>query len=295
MSSERLQKILAAAGFGSRRSCEEMVIAGRVRVNGKVAKLGDKADLVADAVTLDGEPIAPEKLTYVLLYKPRGVVSSLEAQGDRRTVRDLVPLSERLYPVGRLDALSEGLILLTNDGDLTNRLTHPRYGHDKEYRISVLGNVDQESLNAWQRGVVIEDENGKRERTAPAKVDVLERSGEGTWLRVIMREGKKHEIRRIAQSLGLHVARLIRVRMGRLVIGALKSGEWRHLTSEELRELMSETGAKTRSFKLQKQNPKDPKQNPKSQFPKSQTSNFKKQSSASSNFQRPTSKYTRKP
>ena len=130
MSSERLQKILAAAGFGSRRSCEEMVIAGRVRVNGKVAKLGDKADLAADAVTLDGEPIAPEKLTYVLLYKPRGVVSSLDAQGDRRTVRDLVPLSQRLYPVGRLDALSEGLILLTNDGDLTNRLTHPRYGHE---------------------------------------------------------------------------------------------------------------------------------------------------------------------
>jgi len=130
MSTERLQKILAAAGFGSRRSCEEMVIAGRVRVNGKVAKLGDKADLAADVVTLDGEPIAPEKLTYVLLYKPRGVVSSLDAQGDRRTVRDLVPLSERLYPVGRLDALSEGLILLTNDGDLTNRLTHPRYGHE---------------------------------------------------------------------------------------------------------------------------------------------------------------------
>ncbi|MEK7441393.1 MAG: pseudouridine synthase [Chloroflexota bacterium] len=283
MSTERLQKILAAAGFGSRRSCEEMVIAGRVRVNGKVAKLGDKADLAADAVTLDGEPIAPEKLTYVLLYKPRGVVSSLDAQGDRRTVRDLVPLSQRLYPVGRLDALSEGLILLTNDGDLTNRLTHPRYGHDKEYRISVLGNVDQESLNAWQRGVVIEDENGKRERTAPAKVDVLERSGEGTWLRVIMREGKKHEIRRIAQSLGLHVARLIRVRMGGLVIGALKSGEWRHLTSEELRALMSETGAKT-NFKSQKtkdQISKTP--NPKSQIPreaskisKPQTSKFRR-------------------
>ena len=290
MRAERLQKILAAAGFGSRRSCEEMVIAGRVRVNGKVAKLGDKADLAADAVTLDGEPIAPEKSTYILLYKPRGVVSSLEAQGDRQTVRDLVPLSERLYPVGRLDALSEGLILLTNDGDLTNRLKHPRYGHDKEYRVLVLGNVDQESLNAWRRGVVIEDENGKRERTAPAKVEVLERSGEGTWLRVIMREGKKHEIRRIAQSLGLHVARLIRVRMGTLTVGELKSGEWRKLTGDELRELMSETGART-SFKSQILKTK----NPKSQFPKSQTSNFKKQFSVSSNFQRPTSKYTRKP
>lgn len=172
------------------------------------------------------------------------------------------------------------------------------YCYDKEYRISVLGNVDQESLNAWQRGVVIEDENGKRERTAPAKVDVLERSGEGTWLRVIMREGKKHEIRRIAQSLGLHVARLIRVRMGTLTVGELKSGEWRKLTSEELRALMSETGAKT--------NFKSPKQNPKSQTPKSkdqtsnfkpQTSNFKKDSFSkpASNFKRPTSKHTRKP
>ena len=164
------------------------------------------------------------------------------------------------------------------------------YCYDKEYRVSVLGNVDQESLNAWRRGVVIEDENGKRERTAPAKVDVQERSGEGTWLRVIMREGKKHEIRRIAQSLGLHVARLIRVRMGTLTVGELKSGEWRKLTGDELRELMSETGART-SFKSQILKTK----NPKSQFPKSQTSNFKKQSSASSNFQRPTSKYTRKP
>ncbi len=168
------------------------------------------------------------------------------------------------------------------------------YCYDKEYRISVLGNVDQESLNAWQRGVVIEDENGKRERTAPAKVDVLERSGEGTWLRVIMREGKKHEIRRIAQSLGLHVARLIRVRMGTLTVGDLKSGEWRKLTSEELRALMSETGAKTRNFKFQKQNPKDPKQNPElqKQNPKSQIPKFKEQKS---NFQRPTSKHTRKP
>lgn len=156
------------------------------------------------------------------------------------------------------------------------------YCYDKEYRVSVLGSVDQESLNAWRRGVVIEDENGKRERTAPAKVDVQERSGEGTWLRVIMREGKKHEIRRIAQSLGLHVARLIRVRMGTLHVGDLKAGEWRRLTGDELRELMSETGAKT-NFKLQKKNPKDPRQNPKSQLPKSQIS------------KQQTSKYTRKP
>ena len=243
MSAERLQKILAAAGFGSRRSCEEMVIAGRVRVNGKAAKLGDKADPLKDKITLDGESISAEKPTYVLLNKPRGVVSSLEAQGDRRTVRDLIKVPERIYPVGRLDALSEGLILLTNDGELTNRLTHPRYGHDKEYRILILGEINQEALQVWRRGVVIEDEDGKRVRTAPAKVIAEERVGGGTWIRVIMREGRKHQIRLIAQSLGWHVSRLIRVRMGTLELGLLQVGEWRHLTQPEIRALMSDTGA----------------------------------------------------
>src|SRR5574341_169510 len=164
MSAERLQKLLAAAGFGSRRACEAYLTAGRVRVNGKAAKLGDKADPHADRITVDGEPLAAEKPAYIILYKPRGAISSLDPQGDRQTVRDLVPVSGRLYPVGRLDSDSEGLILLTNDGDLTNRLTHPRYGHEKEYLVEVTGRPAQEILDIWRRGVVIRDEEGKSER-----------------------------------------------------------------------------------------------------------------------------------
>jgi 23S rRNA pseudouridine2605 synthase len=231
MPAERIQKLLAAAGYGSRRACEDYLTAGRVRVNGKVAKLGDKADPAVDKVLVDGEPLVAEKRVYIMLNKPRNVVSSLEAQG-------------RLYPVGRLDAQSEGLILLTNDGELTNRLTHPRYGHEKEYSVFIVGELDYQRLDAWRRGIVIKDEDGNSERTAPASVNIQKRTGEGTWLTVIMREGKKHQIRRVAETLGLAVARLIRVRMGALELGSLASGTWRALTNFEVRALQSEAPAK---------------------------------------------------
>jgi 23S rRNA pseudouridine2605 synthase len=232
---ERLQKLLAQAGFGSRRACEEFITQGRVRVNGLVALLGQKADPHKDAIMFDGELLAkPEKLTYILLYKPRGVVSSLEPQGERKTVRDLVPAEERLYPVGRLDLDSEGLILLTNDGELTNRLTHPRYETEKEYRVLVADEPDAKQLNTWRRGVVLE---GKR--TAPAQVERESHTAEGVWLKVIMHEGRKHEIRDIAKALGLWVHKLIRVRMGNLRIGSLKPGQWRVLEPNEVRELMA--------------------------------------------------------
>jgi 23S rRNA pseudouridine2605 synthase len=232
---ERLQKILARAGYGSRRACEAFILQGRVRVNGRVAELGQKADPGADTITLDGEPIALETPTYVALHKPRGVVSSLNPQGDRKTVRDLVPLPGRLYPVGRLDVDSEGLILLTNDGALTETLTHPRYQAEKEYRVLVAsrGGPDQERLNVWRRGVVIE---GKR--TAPAKVRREESVEAGTWLRVIMHEGRKHEIRDIGAALGIPVLRLIRVRLGALTLGDLKPGQWRRLRADEVKRLM---------------------------------------------------------
>ena len=239
MPTQRLQKILAAAGFGSRRACEALILAGRVQVNGRLAAIGDKADAALDQVTLDGEPIVSEQLTYVMVHKPRGVVSSLAANDGRRTVRDLVPVTGRLYPVGRLDVLSEGLILLTNDGDLTNRLTHPRYGHDKEYHVLVTGQVDERQLNAWRRGVLIKDEEGRLESTQPARVEVMSasKSTAGTRLRVTMREGKKHQIHRVGQALGLRVARILRVRLGSLRLGDLKAGEWRRLTPSEVRAL----------------------------------------------------------
>jgi 23S rRNA pseudouridine2605 synthase len=230
---ERLQKLLARAGLGSRRASEELIVQGRVTVNGKRAELGQRADPARDHIAVDAQPLtAPEKLTYVMLNKPRGVVSSLAPQGDRQTVRQLVPLEVRLYPVGRLDVDSEGLILLTNDGELADHLTHPRYESEKEYRILVKGEPDAERLEAWRRGVVLEGE-----RTAPAQVARAERAPTGTWLRIIMHEGRKHQIRDIGKLLGLPVQRLIRVRMGSLRLGNMQPGEWRRLKADEVAQL----------------------------------------------------------
>jgi 23S rRNA pseudouridine2605 synthase len=171
-------------------------------------------------------------LTYVAVHKPRGVVSSLVAQGNRQTVRELVSLPERLYPVGRLDVDSEGLILLTNDGELTEFLTHPRYESEKEYRVLVRGEPDEDQLSTWRRGVIVD---GKK--TAPAQVRREEKAAAGTWLRVIMHEGRKHQIRDIGAVLGLPVRRLIRVRMGALRLGNLAPGDWRELKPGEVETL----------------------------------------------------------
>lgn len=233
---ERLQKILAQAGYGSRRACEEFIVAGRVRVNGKTAELGQKADPAIDHITLDGKPLPKiENLVYIALNKPRFVLSTVEREEDdsRETVIDLVDVRERVYPVGRLDLESEGLILLTNDGDLTNRLTHPRYGHEKEYRVLVARRPDEEQLSAWRRGVVLEDGY----RTAPANVFIAESQGKGAWLKVIMGEGRKRQIREICATLGLPVVRIVRVRIGSLRLGNLKPREWRFLRKEEVEAL----------------------------------------------------------
>jgi 23S rRNA pseudouridine2605 synthase len=242
---ERLQKILAQAGYGSRRACEEFILEGRVRVNGQTATLGQKADLQADRITVDGVAVPQaETLTYVAVNKPRGVVSSLASQDNRPTVRSLVDLPERLYPVGRLDADSEGLILLTNDGELTEYLTHPRYESEKEYRVLVRGEPDDDQLNAWRRGVVLEGQ-----RTAEAQVRREEKTGAGTWLRVVMHEGRKHQIRDIGAALGLPVKRLIRVRMGALRLGNLPPGDWRELKPGEVEALRAGLGRVSRPGK----------------------------------------------
>jgi 23S rRNA pseudouridine2605 synthase len=231
---ERLQKLLAQAGYGSRRACEEFISAGRVRVNGQTAALGQKADLSVDKVTMDGKPLTlPEKLTYIALYKPRNIISSVDDEAGRKTVRDLIPETERLYPVGRLDWDSEGLILMTNDGDLTNKLTHPRYGHQKEYKVLVARRPDAEQLAIWRRGVILEDGY----KTAPADIYAESGSGKGCWLRLVMGEGRKHQIREIGSMLGLPVVRIVRVRIGSLRLGNLKPGQWRHLTEGEVSEL----------------------------------------------------------
>ncbi len=242
---ERLQKILAQAGYGSRRACEDFILEGRVTVNGKRAELGQKADPQVDRIAVDGSPIVlSDTLTYVALHKPRGIISSVASQDNRPTVRDLVSLPMRLYPVGRLDVDSEGLILLTNDGELTDYLTHPRYESEKEYRVLVKGEPGDDQLAAWRRGVMLE---GKR--TAPAQVKREEKAASGTWLRVTMHEGRKHQIRDIGAALGLPVRRLIRVRMGSLILGKLPPGEWRELKPGEVEALRAGLGKVARPGK----------------------------------------------
>ena len=233
---ERLQKILAQAGYGSRRACEDFISAGRVRVNGQIAILGQKADPAIDKITVDGKLIAAaESLTYVALYKPRFVLSTAESErgDDRQTVRELVDAPGHLYPVGRLDFESEGLVLMTNDGELTNQLTHPKFGHTKEYKVLLARRPDRDQLEAWQRGVVLEDGY----KTAPADVRFESAQGKGAWVRVVMEEGRKRQIRETCKQLGLPIVRILRIRIGTLRLGNLKPRQWRYLTTQEVDEL----------------------------------------------------------
>ncbi|MCL4560104.1 MAG: rRNA pseudouridine synthase [Chloroflexi bacterium] len=243
MPEERLQKILARANFGSRRACEELIKAGRVRVNDQVAELGSKADAAVDSIKVDGKLIQKQgQLVYIALHKPQGVLSDTSPDDPRPTVRDLVPVPGHLFSVGRLDLDSEGLILLTNDGELANRLTHPRYGHEKEYRVLVVAHPDAEQLAIWRRGVVLEDGY----RTAPAIVDVDSPAGKGAWLKVILKEGRKRQIREVGKRIGLPVQRIVRVRIGSVRLGALKPKEWRYLKPGEIEELKKgQTGKDT--------------------------------------------------
>jgi len=228
---ERLQKILAHAGVASRRKAEEMIQQGRVTVNGQiVTQLGTKVDPARDDVRVDGARLKiASSHVYILLNKPAGVLSVMDDERGRRSLGDLVSIPARLYPVGRLDVNSEGLILLTDDGDLANRLTHPRYEHEKEYRVLVSGHPAEKTLEAWQRGVVLEGR-----RTAPAQVTVIRADRDTTMLRIVMHEGRKRQIRDVAALLGHPVRELVRVRIGPLQLGTLGSGQWRYLTDEEI-------------------------------------------------------------
>ena len=231
---ERLQKVLAHAGVASRRKSEELILQGRVTVNGQVVtKLGTKVDPQRDEIRVDGQRVqAPARHVYLILNKPKGVLSAMRDERGRPALGDLVAVPERLYPVGRLDVQSEGLILLTDDGELANVLTHPRYQHDKEYEVLVNGFPSDETLAAWRRGVMLEGA-----MTAPARVVMLRKGKQGTWLRISMREGRKRQIRRVAALLGHPVRELKRVRLGPLRLGSLEKGQWRQLTPKELEAL----------------------------------------------------------
>jgi 23S rRNA pseudouridine2605 synthase len=233
-SSERLQKVLAHAGVASRRKAEELIQQGRVMVNGKViTQLGTKVDPDRDEIRVDGERIrTASSFVYIMVNKPRGVLSVMEDDRDRKSLGNLVSAPTRLYPVGRLDASSEGLILLTDDGGLANLLTHPRYQHEKEYLVLVNGRPSDSTLEAWRRGVLLDEK-----LTAPARVGIVRSQGDSTLLRVAMYEGRKRQIRRVASLLGHPVRELTRVRLGPLQLGTLETGQWRYLTPKEVREL----------------------------------------------------------
>ena len=231
---ERLQKLLAQAGLGSRRACEIYITAGRVTVNGQIASLGQQADPEKDHILIDGKPLpATEKLIYIMIYKPRNILSTVKSPDTRKTVRNLIPVMGTLYPVGRLDVDSEGLLLMTNDGNLTNRITHPRYEHEKEYLVLVSRPPSEQELISWREGVVLNDGFS----TKPARVTIHKKHGKGVWLKVVMDEGHKRQIREICKTLGLPVVRLIRTRIASLLLGNLGPGEWRYLTPQEITKL----------------------------------------------------------
>jgi 23S rRNA pseudouridine2605 synthase len=236
---ERLQKFMAHAGVGSRRTCEGLIEQGRVQVNGQAARLGMSVIPGQDQVRVDGQLLtSAETLVYVALNKPRGYLSSLRSQGGLPTVVDLVPIPQRLYPVGRLDADSQGLILLTNDGELANKLTHPRFEHEKEYRVLLDRAPSAEELQGLRRTLT----NPSRLAKGTPQVR-LEKQNAEAWLRIVLREGRNRQIRKAAERLGFQVRRLVRVRIDQLKLGSLQEGHWRHLRPQEVAGLRGPAGA----------------------------------------------------
>jgi 23S rRNA pseudouridine2605 synthase len=230
---ERVQKLLARAGIGSRRVCDDLVADGRVRVNGVVAEPGAKADPAQDRVEVDGVPIGVQPgLVYYLLNKPTGVVTTMADPQGRPTVADLVPDEPRVFPVGRLDAETEGLLLVTNDGDLAQRVAHPSHGVEKEYVAEVTGRPSRGALRRLREGVELDDG-----RTAPATVAESPGPGGTTVLRLVIHEGRNRQIRRMCEAVGHPVRRLVRVRIGSLADRRRAPGRWRRLTQAEVREL----------------------------------------------------------
>lgn len=233
---ERLQKIIAARGLCSRRQAEKWIEEGRVRVNGNTAHLGDTADVTEDVIEVDGKrlPKAGKKV-YLMLNKPRGYVTTLSDEKGRKNAAQLVEnCGTRVYPVGRLDMDSEGLLLFTNDGEFANLLMHPRHEVEKTYRVWVTGYTD-ENLELLKQPIELDGY-----RIKPPKVRLLHASGEKATVEVIIHEGRNRQVRRMCQATGMNVARLVRVAEGKLRMGDLKSGAWRHLRSDEVEKLLSE-------------------------------------------------------
>ena len=239
---ERLQKLLSRAGVMSRRQADALLQAGRLHLNGQPARPGDRAVIGVDSITLDGQRLhlaaaRQQHRRTLLLHKPPGVLCTCRDPQGRPTVLDLLPpaVAPGLYPVGRLDRDSEGALLLSNDGDLALRLTHPRHGHHKTYRVWLMGVPSAASLAAWRSGLVLDGR-----RTRPARVELEHRSAVGSCLRIVLREGRKRQIRRIADQLGHPVRRLQRLAIGALPLGSLASGGWRWLETRDVGLLLDQ-------------------------------------------------------
>ena len=239
MAEERVQRALARAGHGSRRSSEELIAAGRVTINGTVATLGDKVDTARDVVTVDGVTLNLDpSMRYYVLHKPAGVVTTMSDPQGREDLRGYLPADgPRVFPVGRLDRDSEGLLVLTNDGELANRLLHPSFGVEKEYLAEVEGTPTDRQLNRVRRGVDLEDGPAR----AVAARSVAASGGRGA-VRIVMAEGRKREVRRLLAAVGLPVTRLVRLRIGPVVLGAMAPGALRELEPDEVRGLSEAAG-----------------------------------------------------
>jgi pseudouridine synthase len=230
----RLQQIIAAAGVASRRGAEELIRQGRVRVNDEVVReLGTRADPRRDRICVDGRPLGrPQRRVSYVVYKPRGVVTTTRDPHAKRTVLDLLPARERLFPVGRLDSPSEGLLLVTNDGEIAQAMLHPSFEVPRTYRVSVAGHVQAATLESLSRGVEIDGRT-----TAPCEVRILEREAQRTLLEIVLREGRHRQIRRMMRAVGHPVRRLVRTRFGPLALRGLRAGAWRPLRADERRAL----------------------------------------------------------
>ncbi len=227
---ERLQKILSARGVASRRKAEEMILAGRVSCNGQVCRLGDSADPDTDAILVDGAPLPSQgAYIYIMLHKPRGYVTTLSDEKGRKNAAQLVAdCGARVYPVGRLDMDSEGLLLFTNDGEFANRLMHPKHEVKKTYRVSITG-CREAALEAVKQPITLDGY-----RIQPPEVTLKHRSDDRAELEITIHEGRNRQVRRMCAAAGMEVKRLIRIREGSLALGTLPSGKWRHLTAEEV-------------------------------------------------------------
>ncbi|SHI74125.1 ribosomal large subunit pseudouridine synthase B [Malonomonas rubra DSM 5091] len=231
---ERLQKLIAQAGLASRRQAESWISEGKILLNGKVAQLGDRADLSADEIIVNGRKLAvAEAKVTVLLNKPRGYISTLKDPQGRALVTDLVAdIPQRLFPVGRLDYNSEGLLLLTNDGELSQHLSHPRHHVEKTYLVRVRGNVTENKLQALRKGVKLNDG-----MTHPAKIENVRVGKASSWFEITIGEGRNRQVRRMCETVDLQVVRLKRIRLGQLELGNLPTGSYRRLTPHELGQL----------------------------------------------------------